>query len=67
MPRELHYIGRQDHEPIDDERHFYVCPSCGQPVDKRDPGAVVRHEARGHEPWPLDTPAVEAATDPAPP
>lgn len=60
MPRELHHIGRQDHEPIDDARHFYICARCGQPVDKRDPGDCVSHEARGHLP-----PAFE--DDPAPP
>lgn len=53
MPSELHYIGRENHEPIDDERHFYVCPRCGRPVDKRDPGEVFRHEARDHEPLAL--------------
>jgi hypothetical protein len=51
MSRELHYIGRADHEPIDDARHFHVCATCGQPVDRRDVGAAVRHAARGHQPW----------------
>ena len=57
MPRELHYIDRQDHEPIDDARHFHICARCGQPVDKRDPGALARHEARGHLPAPVRTDA----------
>ena len=30
MPRELHYIDRQDHEPIDDARHFHICARCGR-------------------------------------
>ena len=63
MPRELHYIGRQDHEPIDDARHFHICARCGQPVDKRDAGEVMRHEARGHAPPPLDA----SAAPPPPP
>ena len=32
MSRALHYIGRADHAPIDDARHFHVCATCGQPM-----------------------------------
>lgn len=30
--------------------HFYVCQGCGQAVDMRDLGAVLRHDQPGHEP-----------------
>ena len=53
-PSDFHYIGQDDDEPIDDERHFFICPQCGQRVDKRDPGAVVLHESRDHLALPGD-------------
>jgi hypothetical protein len=30
--------------------HFYMCPTCGQAVDKRQLGDVVHHEEEGHRP-----------------
>lgn len=41
-------------DPLDETRHFYLCTACGQPVDKRDLGAVFHHEERGHEPLPVE-------------
>lgn len=35
---------------ISEERHFYPCPYCGQPVDQRDLRQVFYHEGPGHEP-----------------
>jgi hypothetical protein len=38
-------------ESGDEREHFYVCPHCGQAVDKRELLQVVYHEAQpGHEP-----------------
>ena len=34
--------------------HFYLCKACGQPVDKRDLGAVIHHDAPGHSPLPVE-------------
>lgn len=45
---------REDGEPTDPLDHFYVCPACGQPVDKRDLGAVFHHEDKGHDRLPDD-------------
>ena len=43
---------RADNLPVGEEQHFYACPKCGQPVDKRDLGQVFHHEVPGHEPLP---------------
>lgn len=51
-PSDIHYIGREDVEPIDEARHFFRCPTCGQIVDKRDLGQVIHHEESGHLPLP---------------
>jgi hypothetical protein len=40
--------------PASEAAHFYVCPECGQAVDKRDLGQVFHHEQVGHEPLPED-------------
>jgi len=45
IPDKLH--GGND---IPEERHFYACPNCGQPVDQRDLRQVFYHEEPGHEP-----------------
>jgi hypothetical protein len=34
--------------------HFYLCPACQQPVDKRDLAAVFHHEEPGHHPLPAE-------------
>ena len=39
-------------QPASELGHFYLCKACGQPVDKRDLGAVLHHDERGHEPLP---------------
>lgn len=60
-PEDFHYIGQEEGEPIDEARHFYRCPQCGQAVDKRDLGEVAHHEVRGHLPIPhLDPPTIGA-------
>jgi hypothetical protein len=38
--------------PADERQNFYVCPQCGQAVDKRDLGQVLHHEQAGHDPLP---------------
>jgi hypothetical protein len=45
---------RMDVIPKDEKQHFYVCPSCGQAVDKRDLGQVFHHEIRRHESLPTN-------------
>lgn len=45
---------REGGEPADPLEHFYICKACGQPVDKRDLGAVFHHEDHGHERLPDD-------------
>lgn len=53
VPR--HIIGRRaTGEPGDPLEHFYICKSCGQPVDMRDLGAVFHHEEPDHDPLPED-------------
>lgn len=38
-------------EPDDEREHFYVCPHCGQAVDRRELLQVLYHETQpGHEP-----------------
>lgn len=37
-------------EPDREVAHFYLCPVCQQPVDKRDLAAVFHHEVPGHGP-----------------
>jgi hypothetical protein len=44
-----HRLGLQ---PSNEADHFYRCPRCGQPVDKRDLGQVLHHEEKGHKPLP---------------
>jgi hypothetical protein len=39
-------------KPVNEVDHFFVCPRCGQAVDKRDLGQVFHHEEPGHERWP---------------
>jgi hypothetical protein len=34
---------------VEEREHFYVCPACGQAVDKRDLGEVFHHEEPSHE------------------
>ncbi|AZO08756.1 MULTISPECIES: hypothetical protein [unclassified Mesorhizobium] len=41
-------------DPTDDQGRFYLCPICGQQVDKRDLRQVIWHEKQGHEPLELD-------------
>lgn len=60
-PSDFHYIGREDGEPIDEARHFFRCPTCGQAVDKRDLGQVFHHEVRGHLPLPGQEPPPSGA------
>src|SRR5690606_36251842 len=43
---------RKDGDPADEREHFYVCAHCGQPVDKRDLGAVMHHGQAEHYPLP---------------
>jgi hypothetical protein len=46
---EPEFVGeRVGGDPFDDQEHFYLCHDCGQPVDMRDLGAVMHHEALGH-------------------
>jgi hypothetical protein len=46
-------IGRREGgDPGDPLEHFHVCEGCGQPVDRRDLGAVLHHEDSGHAPLP---------------
>jgi hypothetical protein len=40
--------------PADERVHFYVCPVCGQAVDKRDLGQVFHHGQPGHDRLPED-------------
>ena len=48
-------IGRREGgEPADVLEHFHVCNVCGQPVDRRDLGAVFHHEEGDHEPLPKE-------------
>jgi hypothetical protein len=48
-------IGRRvGGDPADEIEHFYLCPACQQPVDRRDLFAVFHHEDRGHEPLPAE-------------
>ncbi|RWP68170.1 MAG: hypothetical protein EOR07_08115 [Mesorhizobium sp.] len=35
--------------------HFYSCPACGQPVDRRDLRQVIWHEQSGHQRLELDS------------
>ena len=43
--------GQREYPPIDNEwDHFYRCPHCNQPVDKRDLGQVVHHNDKDHKP-----------------
>ena len=39
--------------PSHEGEHFMVCPGCGQPIDCRDPAAVLHHEEPGHRPLSL--------------
>ena len=49
------FIGeRIDGDHLEETRHFYPCPTCGQPVDKRDLAAVFHHEEPGHKPLPAE-------------
>lgn len=49
------YVGqRADQRTVEEARHFYLCPACGQPVDKRDLAAVFHHEEKGHSPLPAE-------------
>lgn len=41
-------------DPLDEAEHFFLCPSCDQPVDMRDLAAVIHHEVPGHEPLPAE-------------
>ena len=54
MPRPpgFQYVGRSGGEPLDELGHYYRCGRCGQPVDKRDFGAVMHHEVADHAPMP---------------
>lgn len=38
--------------PAEVADYFHKCPICGQPVDRRDLGAVFHHEAKQHDPLP---------------
>ncbi|MDF2900709.1 MAG: hypothetical protein K0Q62_768 [Phenylobacterium sp.] len=51
-PKMSYLSERVDGDPIDERQHFYPCKACGQDVDKRDLGAVMHHEASGHQPLP---------------
>jgi hypothetical protein len=65
MPRQedFHFIGQANREPTGEQRHDFLCAYCGQPVDKRDLGAVSRHAVRGHQPVPgLEPLAAQAAS-----
>lgn len=47
------YVGeRVGGEPKTERGHLYTCKACGQDVDKRDLGAVMHHDERGHLPLP---------------
>ena len=34
---------------VPEAEHFYNCPACGQTIDSRSLGDVLRHEQLGHE------------------
>jgi hypothetical protein len=39
-------------EPVDERKHFFICPKCGQAVDVRRLGDVLHHRETGHKPLP---------------
>ena len=45
MPKKLEYHAAAG-ETVPD-----VCPSCGQKVDKRDPGSIAHHKTPRHLPY----------------
>ncbi|RWM79496.1 MAG: hypothetical protein EOR81_10805 [Mesorhizobium sp.] len=48
-------VGTRHGAPVEQEGdHFYTCPTCGQPVDRRDLRQVIWHERPGHERLELD-------------
>ena len=47
-------------DPEIEADHFYICPECNQPVDKRDLGEVLHHEVKGHRPLPRRHPSHRA-------
>jgi hypothetical protein len=54
-PQLKRFIGeRIGGDPETEIGHFYLCPACHQPVDKRDLAAVFHHEEPGHEPLPAE-------------
>ncbi|TGQ32783.1 hypothetical protein EN859_027955 [Mesorhizobium sp. M00.F.Ca.ET.216.01.1.1] len=45
---------RHSGEHFIEQGHFHTCPTCGQPVDRRDLRQVIWHEQPGHEPLEMD-------------
>ncbi len=43
---------REGGDPEDERENFYICQTCGQPVDMRDLYQVMHHEQPVHKPIP---------------
>lgn len=55
LRKDIDQIGERERgPPTEVAGYFHKCPICGQPVDRRDLGAVFHHEAKQHDPLPYE-------------
>ena len=47
-------VGHHGDDPLDETRHFTICPNCGQPIDCRDLEVMLHHEEPGHAALPAE-------------